>query len=653
MSILQSLNISGTRVIYRGEQATITVLPDKTIALTFDDPKRQTLIKPIREAEASLGKELHFLMKDKEPALNRLDLSMVDLEELKRREAYVSELKRVVTKGGPGGVKKRKDVIARVARAIGDRNPVSPAQLARWFTRARTHSHGLAATLKKPFRNTESRFSKEVRDFALGAIDNYFLKPGKPTVQYAYDCFCEDFKDWFGEKKERPCRETFRKWIKELDPIEVVRAREGKRAAKALSRNAHKKTVLSRTLERVEADAVNLALGVVNENGVYLGLITLFFVLDCYSRSVLGVQIQVGRGESSGAVIDSFRHAMCPKVQEELPAGVLSDWPMYGGWELAVADGGPGYTSIETQSFIYDASCDLEAVETHSGWKKPFIERFFLTLRTQFAQNLNGYCGKYADRPNLDATAKEKATMTLDEFRTALIKWIVDEYHHAPHKGLDDKTPYEVWSECAQEFPPMLPANYERIRSAMGNVRTCAVLGADAHQGVVIKKIHYNDSRKRLKNIGQLLRQQGRDALVEVRYSDNDLSKINVTDPFTGEEFEAFATDPRVQPGMCRAEYNALKPNSYRDKGFGHSRVMRNSNVVHHANQAHDVKMKNLSRRSRPISEDELTNQVHQLRADDALADDDWSEVLEPHAITNGTHNSPRTFGYEEGFEDE
>lgn len=648
-----SLHTSGTRVSYCGEAATVTVMPDSDIALTFDDPKRQKLIKPLPMVEAELGKRLHFIQNGKEPAANRLVLSVADMAELKRRIAYVDALKRVSRKGGPGGVKMRKDVIERVSHSIGDRNPVSPAQLARWFTRAQTHSHEVAATLTKPHRNRDSRFRDEIRDFALEAIDDHYLKSGRPTVQYAYDCFSEDFREHFGPNEPRPCRETFRKWIKEMDPVEVIRARDGKRAARAAARNAAKRTPLERILQRVEADALNLALGVVNENGVFLGMITLFVVLDCYSRSVLGLQIQVGRGESAGAVIDSFRHAICPKSQEDLPATVYGHWYGSGAWEQTVTDGGTGYTARDTQSFLLEASCGVQTVETHSGWRKPFIERFFLTLRSQFARTLNGYCGKYADRPDLDATVQEKATMTLDEFRTALIKWIVDEYHHAPHKGLDGNTPCEVWHESAQDWPPQLPINFDRVKAAMGNVRTCAVLGGDAsHNGVVIGNIHYNDQGSRLKRIGQRLRRLGRDHLVEVRYSDNDLHHIRVVDPFEDEEFDAFATDPRVTPGMCRAEFNALKGKSYRDKGFGHVRQLANSRAVRQANAAHDAKLKKLSRRLRPVSTDELTDQVKRLREEDEAPTDGRDLDASDTTASGGNEaNTPRLFGSEEGFD--
>lgn len=641
--MFNTLAVTGNRVSYRNLHATLTTLPDSTVALTFDDEKRPTIIKSRSEIESEFGKTLHLIPKGKIAAPKALDLSITDLEKLKRRSAYIDELQRLTKKNGIGGVKIREQVIARVAREIQDANPISASTLARWAHQAQKHSHGVASTLGAKTRRRKSHFSQDIQDFALEMIDDYYLQPGNPTLQYAYDCFTEEFERRFGPKVTRPCREVFRKWAKQShDPIEVIERREGRRAARAAGRNAKKKLQTERILERVEADAVNLAIGVTDENGRYLGPVTLFAVIDVYSRSILGLIVQVGRGESAGSVIDSYKHAICPKPLDSLPSTVQNNWPMYGAPETIVSDGGSGYTSIQTQSFLLDAGSQSQIVQTYAGWRKPFVERFFLTLRRRFAQTLKSYCGKHTDRRTLDATINEKASMTLQQFRTALYEWIIDEYHQTPHRGLNGKTPYEVWEEQAQVFPPHLPANFERVRFTMGETRTCTISGDHAHQGIQLNNLRYNDPDNKLKHIGMTLRRQGQAAQVTVEYTHNDLHSINVVDPITDEIFQAFVTDPDIKQGTTLAELKVLRASNYANKGFTGRRNAKSSQTVINANEAHDGNMRQVrSRRTQPAPTEALEAMLMS-----AIGEDD---TLSPPAIgKNSTSTEPLEPGAEE-----
>lgn len=617
--MLNTIAMTGNRVSFHGLHATLTTLPDSTVALCFDKEKQPTVIKTRTEIESEFGKTLHLIPKGEVAAPKAPNVSVADLEEVKRRSAYLDELRRRTTKGGIGGVKIRQQVIARVAREIQDPSPISPATLARWARQAQRHSQGVASTLKPKTRQRKSSFSQDVQDLALEVIDDYYLQLGNPTLQYAYDCFTEEFELKFGRNAKRPCREVFRKWARQAcDPIEFIEKREGRRAAKAAGRNAKKKLRAERILERVEADAVNLAIGVTDDEGRYLGTVTLFAVIDVYSRSVLGLIAQVGRGESAGSVIDSYRHAICPKSSDDLPQTVENDWPMYGAPETFVSDGGSGYASVQTQSFLLDVGSDSQIVQTYAGWRKPFVERFFLTLRTRFAQSLRGYCGKHTDRPNLDATIKEKASMTLQEFRTALYEWVVDEYHQTPHRGLNGKTPYEVWEEQAQVFPPVLPTNYERIRFTMGETRMCTISGPHSHQGIQLNNLRYNDPDNRLKTIGMVLQRQGQAPEVMVEYTNNDVYSVNVVDPITEEVFEAVVTDPDIERGTTLAELKVSRPSTYTNKGFTGRRRAKSSPTFINANAAHDENSRRVrSRRSQRAATDPIEAELERLREED------------------------------------
>lgn len=610
--MFDAIAATGNRVSFENKNATITVLPNSHIALSFDDEKETPVVVSRMQIEKGLGKTVLPIRKTPEPDCKWQEVSQIDLDEFKRRSAYYEELRRVTQKNGVGGVKIRKAVISRVSRELGDANPPSPATLARWAQRSNGHSKGIASTLVSPKRRRSSLFSQDVQDYALAKIDDYYLQLGKPTVQYAYDCFTEDFKKDFDASVKRPCRETFRKWIKQIDPIEAIRCREGRRAAKAADRNATRKVRVDRILERVEADAANLAIGLLDDEGRYIGAVTLFAVLDCFSRSVLGLFIKVGRGEDSASVIESYKHAICPKLPEDLPEGVESDWPMYGVFEKVTVDGGPGYVAERSMAFVINAGSQSEIVETYAGWRKPFVERFFQTLRNSFAKSLRGYCGKHTDNGNLDATIREKAVMTLPEFRSALFEWVADEYHHMPHRGLNGETPYSVWQEQARTFPPFVPSDMEEMKLIKGDVKFCTISGG---QGIQHNGRRYNDTPKRLKSIGDHLRSLGKEPVVRVEYTHSNVQSVNVVDPFTDEIIEAFVNDPSIPVGMTEAEFRAKYKSHYQDKGFRGRRTTKSSKTVKDANQAHDARMKEVGPRSaNRIEPDKLFDEVQRLR---------------------------------------
>jgi len=648
--MFDAIAATGNRVSFENKNATITVLPNSHIALSFDDEKESPVVLSRMQIEKELGKTVLPIRKTQEPDCKWQEVSQIDLDEFKRRSAYYEELRRVTKKNGVGGVKIRKAVISRVSRELGDTNPPSPATLARWAQRSNHHSKGIASTLLSPKRRRSSSFSQDVQDYALAKIDDYYLQLGKPTVQYAYDCFTEDFKADFDASVNRPCRETFRKWIKQLDQVDVIHCREGRRAAKAADRNATRKVRVDRILERVEADAANLAIGLLDSEGRYIGTVTLFAVLDCFSRSVLGLFIKVGRGEDSASVIESYKHAICPKLPEDLPEEVESDWPMYGVFEKITIDGGPGYVADRSMAFVINAGSQYEIVETYAGWRKPFVERFFQTLRNSFAKSLRGYCGKYTDNSNLDATIKEKAVMTLPEFRSALFRWVADEYHHMPHRGLNGDTPYSVWQSQAQTFPPFVPADMEEMKLIKGEVKFCTISGS---QGIQHNGRRYNDTPKRLTSIGNRLRALDKEPVVRVEYTHSNIQSVNVVDPFTDEIFEVCVNDWRIPVGMTEAEFRVKHKPHYKDKGATGPRATKSSRTVKEANQAHDVRMKEVGPRSaNRIEPDKLFDEVQRLKKEGLQGQEDGKTQ---HGSVNTRTYQPTdtSYGNQKVYEDD
>lgn len=63
--MFNAIAVTGNRVSFRNLKATLTALPNSTVALTFDDERQPTLIKSRREIESEFGKAFTLFRRGK------------------------------------------------------------------------------------------------------------------------------------------------------------------------------------------------------------------------------------------------------------------------------------------------------------------------------------------------------------------------------------------------------------------------------------------------------------------------------------------------------------------------------------------------------------------------------------------------------------
>lgn len=526
-------------------------------------------------------------------------LNCDDMKEFNRRTAYVQKIKESRNDGKIGGVIFLKDIIKRVSRDRNDKKPPSLMTLRGWYEASEDNVSGIKSTLNKKRNKRKSIFDDDVIALVLQCIDGYYLNLSRPTMQYAYDCYRSEHEKRFNLSKNFPSYKTFCNWVNELEHDEVTLKRHGKKALTASKRNKKGKHIGNHILERVEVDAVNTSMGIVDDKGNYLGILVIFFVLDCFSRAVLGYKIQIGTGENASSVIDSYRHALLPKDPTETSPNVKNTWPMAGLMETIISDGGPGYTANTSVNFLMEQGITWEVAQTGKGWCKPFIESFFGTLRMQFLQTLPSYCKRVKDSRELDLSLAQQAVFTVDDIENLLTEWIVDEYHQSIHSGLGNKTPHQVWLEDGG-MHVMLPHNEQELQLLQGSLTSRTILGDASEAGIQVNRIAYNDAHGRIQEIGRSMKANGLTPVVDVQHNNNDVSQVTVFDEETGELLCLYANDPRIEPGMSLIQYKTSFPDKgYQDKGLGHNRVLKGNPIISKAVSEHEIKMQK-SHRSTP-----------------------------------------------------
>jgi transposase InsO family protein len=97
---------------------------------------------------------------------------------------------------------------------------------------------------------------------------------------------------------------------------------------------------------------------------------------------------------------------------------------------------------------------------------KAKLERFFRTVRTSFLARLD-----------------LKAVLDLGELNRLFFAWLEREYHQRPHRGLEGKTPWDVWvahGDCLRPLPPNLDLDWlflESVTRRVGKDGTLSVKG--------------------------------------------------------------------------------------------------------------------------------------------------------------------------------
>jgi hypothetical protein len=549
-------------VIFHHLRARLKQIGKSEVALQFEDSQLPTELFTHQElTKAFNAGQLHFVNDTEAPSTN-VQLTPESRIEKHRRDRYVKAINEMVgpNSKGVGGFKKRIRAIAKASKELGDTNPPSPAILGEWCKAKNEKMHGAAHNILAPQKRTrESKFTDEVMLCALEAIDEQISgkSPDKVNYKQLEQRVSHKIKALNQAELKAPKYGWIKSKFKSVIWDKLLKSGLKSTQVKMLYRNAVRLFKTHFPLERVEADGVYLQIGLVDDDGNYLGAVTLIFIIDVHTRCILGYSMRMGRGESSSAVIHAIRHALCPKAEGSFHTKRNNKWPYYGVFSIFVGDGGSAFISKITQTYLLRVCGTIvETVAVASGWLKPFIERFNLTLRVRFASRMPGYVGPMEDQKKLEYSIEENAILTVTELKEHLDSWIVDDYHQTPHSGLSGKTPAEAWQEALDDgWYPELPAGLDKVALPFGKSAYPKVLGKDFHIGVQIENIQYNDEDGRIKDIGLYLRSKDLKPVVYCEYSDCDVSSISVLDPRTDEMFIAQAKDSDIVPEMTREEY--------------------------------------------------------------------------------------------------
>ena len=453
--------------------------------------------------------------------------------------------------------KKLRAAIADVARERGEPAPPDISSVRRWrkhFLAAKRDIRALISRLDQRGGKNKSRLAPEVEAIIHEMIESIYLSAKCGSAEDVHVAVFaaiqqENTKRIESEWLEVPGLRTIQRRINVIYGFDIAVARYGLKEAERRYGAVFTSRRAKRILELVEIDHTPVDLMVVDENRVVIGRPMVTFVLDRFSRCVLGYHLSLA-GHGKPAVFEAIYHALMPKTYlKSAYPDLEQSWECFGWFERILMDNG---REFHADAFV-DALINLGIVTEFAGSRepndKPYIERFNRTFNYSFIHRLPGTTlAKLHLRKGFKA--EDEACLTLAELDRLIHGWILGHYHLRPHAGLGKRAPIDVWRESAAIHPPMLKANAQQVEIELSDAASSAV----QHYGIDLNTHRY--ASVRLANLRRMLPEKG--ARVDVKWPWHNVGRIYVWDIFEKEYFMVPSVDPDLD-GLTLEQAAAAK----------------------------------------------------------------------------------------------
>lgn len=444
-----------------------------------------------------------------------------------------------------------KEVISHVTEKIGCLIEPSLSTVYGWWKSYEMSDYDIMSLVKRKSGKKGPRaFSEIVLNLFAEVVDQVYLTREKRPAKAAYDLL----KYRVGVLNERrieplacPSQAQFYRMLNAYDKYDVMRAREGKKAAEDHFRTSGKGVSVRYILERVEIDHSQLNVFVTDErDGLPLGRPYITAVIDCFSRMLLGWHLGF-EPPSNLSVMRALRHAIMPK----------SNHPTYGIPTVLVCDNGAEFHSSALKGLCYELAIDLQYCPKQQPQYKGTIERVMGTLNREVCQALRGT--SFSDiEARGDYESIENAEVTLEELIGLINRWILNDYSMRIHRGTR-RVPSALWKEGLEIIEPNLPESAMKLEFAMTEKTTRTL----THKGIEIFNNFYNSPSLRV-----IRTRMTENQTVTVRYDVEDLGAIWVLDSVSNEYLKVPCDEREYAEGLTLVTHRHLRK-TLNDKGRG------------------------------------------------------------------------------------
>ena len=360
--------------------------------------------------------------------------------------------------------------------------------------------------------------------------------------------------------------EFFRQLVKQLESRTAYRHRYSAQAAQQRWEGGGQAAEPVRFLEIVQQDETEAPafffIDAINREP--LGKATWVIAVCVYTRCVLAWDLSF----DAPSKVSWMRNILNASKMKRLPKKWAEAFPALatiGGRMSTVVYDNPTHLIGQT---VQDAHGDVvqdvlfagEGQPTH----KPLVERTHETLRSLFTDKFLGSKMPIALAREFNIDASKETLLTLQEARLAMSDAICT-YHTTPLRGLNGRTPLDVWDEQWNRWGPQHAKDQEQFARAIGEVTFDRALN---NNGIVHEHLEYSH-----REITPLLmeayaahshhrRNTKKPTFdVKVKYDPTDMSRIFVFDPMAQKYRELPAKKRRYTEGLTLAMHKLVLRN--------------------------------------------------------------------------------------------
>ncbi|MBM5575315.1 Mu transposase C-terminal domain-containing protein [Deefgea sp. CFH1-16] len=446
-------------------------------------------------------------------------------------------------------------IATAVASTLGDFSQPSPITFYRWC-RTYTDSGQDIMSLVPRTANSGRRCGQvadEVIELFFDIVDEFFLTRAKMSRSNVHAVLVDrvlainaqrDKANWL-----RPISfNAFCRWIKErIDPFLVMRRREGVAFATRYFRRRDRGPSALFPMERIEIDHTVLDVLIVHPiTRALLGRPTCTVAIDRRTRMVVAIYLDLAP-PSSVAVL------MCLRQAVESKQGILQQigcesmaWPVEGRMQQICIDNGPEFHGNHFKRFCGDLAVDIQYCPPGKPWYKGAVERFLRTLNLGLIHSLPGTT-RSNPRDRGSYPSEKLASLTLDELRNLVWKWVVVEYHNRRHSELGE-TPLQAWNALIEEHPiPKLPESLQLEVEASLSFEVAVRNGRVQAKGLVYEHPYLVHLQERL------------DGKTMLRVNPDDVTQAYLYDPNNRSLIQLNCLTDLAEPGMCWLDFQTLR----------------------------------------------------------------------------------------------
>jgi putative transposase len=312
----------------------------------------------------------------------------------------------------------------------------------------------------RPGRKLGRKVLKQQQEHIIAQqINKVYLSRQKPSIAALHRIIG---LECFNANLQIPSYKTVRSRVGSLDPQEVVRKREGARAAAERFRPLKLAPQITAPLELVQIDHTLVDVIVVDElERRPIGRPWVTLVIDVATRIVLGFYVSL-RHPSASSVALAISHAVLQKDRYLSSVNVHAEWPAYGLPQKLHLD-----NAKEFRSRALIRGCEQHGIRI--SYRPPLtphfgghVERLIGTLMGDVHLLPGTTFSSIKQRGDYDSA--KHAAMTLADLEKWMVWQVAGIYHTRSHSALGC-TPLSAWRQGVASLPspPKEPFNAQRF----------------------------------------------------------------------------------------------------------------------------------------------------------------------------------------------